>query len=219
MIIRTCVSSSIAYDLGMSTPRTIVDLDREAIHVSIGVVERVVATDLDRPTPCAGWTLAALLAHMTAQHRGFAAAARGNVDDLSAWSVETVHQDPVTAYVDAAHDVLAAFAGADLDRQTLWLPEIRDGGPFPATMAVAFHLVDYVVHGWDVAVAIGAVATYPDEVLDAARTIAQLVPDDDERDQPGSAFAHTLPLTTDINALDEILLLLGRSPGWAPSER
>ena len=42
------------------------------------------------PTPCEGWTLADLLAHMTVQHRGFAAAARGLGADPDVWRVETV---------------------------------------------------------------------------------------------------------------------------------
>lgn len=195
---------------------SIVALDREAVVVSTDIVNLVTAADLARPTPCGGWTLADLLAHMTAQHRGFAAAARGNVDDRSVWAVDGTNSDLVSAYARAAADVVNAFANLDLDRQTFWLPEVRDGGPFPATMAVAFHLVDYVVHGWDVAVSIGASTTYSDEVLSTAATIAQLVPDDEERDESGAAFAHALPVTAEHTTLDQILLLLGRDPAWAP---
>lgn len=34
---------------------------------------------MSRPTPCAGWSLRDLLARMTVQHRGFAAAAAGPI--------------------------------------------------------------------------------------------------------------------------------------------
>jgi gas vesicle protein len=40
-------------------------------------VTQLTPADLTRPTPCAGWTLHGLLAHMTTQHYGFAAAAAG----------------------------------------------------------------------------------------------------------------------------------------------
>ena len=53
------------------------ELDRRAVRASVDMVAKVTIEDLGRPTPCAGWTLADLLAHMTAQHRGFAAAAEG----------------------------------------------------------------------------------------------------------------------------------------------
>ncbi|MGH7292829.1 MAG: maleylpyruvate isomerase N-terminal domain-containing protein, partial [Myxococcota bacterium] len=49
-------------------------LHRIAVLASIDVVDTVRPEDLHLPTPCAGWNLVDLLAHMTVQHRGFAAA-------------------------------------------------------------------------------------------------------------------------------------------------
>jgi Mycothiol maleylpyruvate isomerase N-terminal domain len=48
------------------------------------VLSRASASDLARPGPCADWTLADLLAHMTAQHNGSAAAAAGDARISSA---------------------------------------------------------------------------------------------------------------------------------------
>ena len=42
---------------------------RTAIESSVEVIRRVRSDMLTLPTPCAGWTLADLLTHMTAQHR------------------------------------------------------------------------------------------------------------------------------------------------------
>ncbi len=50
------------------------ELDARAVRASVDVVSRVRAGDLARATPCSEWTLAELLAHMTVQHYGFAAA-------------------------------------------------------------------------------------------------------------------------------------------------
>ena len=58
------------------TATDIRELDRRAVLASVEVVSRVTAADLGRATPCAGWTLGDLLAHMTVQHHGFAAALR-----------------------------------------------------------------------------------------------------------------------------------------------
>jgi uncharacterized protein (TIGR03086 family) len=195
---------------------TIIDLDRDAVTVSMGIVERAGRSDLTRPTPCTGWTLADLLDHMTTQHRGFAASARGNVDDVSVWSVVS-SPDPVAAHLDSAADVMEAFAAVDPDAGMFWLPEVLDGGPFPASMAVAFHLVDYVVHGWDVAVSLGGVADYPGDVLATALEVAQLVPDGAERDEPSAAFAHALPGPDAASTLEQILRQLGRDPAWTPA--
>ena len=64
-------------------------LHRTAVLASVDAVNAVIGDDLTRPTPCAGWDLATLLAHMTVQHRGFAAAARGGTD-LDVWDPATV---------------------------------------------------------------------------------------------------------------------------------
>ncbi len=128
--------------------------DRAAVLRSAEIVDLVDASHLGLPTPCAAWTLGDLLAHMIAQHHGFAAAATGSGADLAAWQIEPVGLDPAGAYRASIDLVLTSFARADLARG-FDLPEIRDGGPFPAATAVSFHLVDYVVHSWDVAASIG----------------------------------------------------------------
>ena len=89
-------------------PTDLLTSHRVAILASFDVVNAITSSDLNRPTPCAGWDLADLLAHMTVQHRGFAAAARGGGQDLATWDPAAVRdtQDPVGTYAAAAHDVL-----------------------------------------------------------------------------------------------------------------
>ena len=187
----------------------IVRADAEATRGSVQVVLEVIPSHLPRPTPCAEWDLRALLAHMTAQHRGFAAAARGHGADESAWQpVET--DDPVRAYAEAAEDVLLAFAEPGVLERDFVVPEF--GRAFPGRLAVGFHLVDYVVHGWDVARTIGAEYKPGRDALDAALPIARAVPDGPDRLKPGAAFAPRVPVPPATDPLDEILRLLGRDP-------
>lgn len=193
----------------------IVALDAEAVQASVRVVSMAGATDLTRATPCGDWTLAGLLAHMTAQHEGFAAAAAGEGADLSRWQPGAPPADPVGEYRAAAGRVLAAF-GADgvLDREFA-LPEIHPDLRFPATLAIGFHLVDYVVHGWDVARSLGLghdLGLEP-ELLAAALAIARTVPDEG-RTRAGAAFAPRVPAGKDGSVLDEIVAMLGRRPQW-----
>src|ERR1700710_1919461 len=98
----------------MHTIGDIRPLHRIAVLASVDVVSLVTPEDLVRPTPCAGWTLLDLLAHMTVQHRGFAAAAGGFGEDPKLWQPETVlplvAAEPAGTYSVAAHDVLDAFA-------------------------------------------------------------------------------------------------------------
>jgi uncharacterized protein (TIGR03086 family) len=191
----------------------VVELDRRAVRASVAVVTKATIDDLDRPTPCAEWTLADLLAHMTAQHIGFAAAAAGAGLDLAAWQ-PAVGDDPLAAYPAAAQRVLDAFAEAGVPDREFSLPELSSTTTFPGARAIGFHLVDYVAHGWDVARTIGVRLELDDETLDAALTVAQAVPTGPARLRPGAAFAPVVGSAGDGSVLDRIVALLGRSPTW-----
>jgi uncharacterized protein (TIGR03086 family) len=199
----------------VSTPTHDADVHRRTVLSSVEVVDRVRPDDLDRPTPCAAWSVRELLAHMTAQHRGFAAAAGGAGPDLAVWQPMDA-PDPVEAYRAAAEAVLAAFAAPDALDRDWWLPELTQRTPFPAVRARGFHLVDYVVHAWDVARAIDVPYAPDDDVADAALEVARAVPDGDNRRGPRSNFAPALIPAGGASALDTALRLLGRDPGWTP---
>jgi uncharacterized protein (TIGR03086 family) len=194
---------------------------RIAVLHSIALVDSVRVADLDAPTPCAGWNLADLLAHMTAQHRGFAMAARGFGDDADLWRADAVMgailTDPGGTYADAARDVLAAFADDMALQASLALPEFGPNATFPGAIAIGFHFIDYVVHGWDVAESLGVAYTLPDDVVDAALPLALAVPDGDFREMADAPFARAIdvPAATSTAKLDRILRHLGRSPDWA----
>ncbi|WP_433250156.1 TIGR03086 family metal-binding protein [Streptosporangium sp. CA-135522] len=192
------------------------DLDRRAVRASVEVVARATADDLRRPTPCADWTLADLLAHMTVQHRGFAAAARGAGDDLAVWRVQPLGDDAVSVYAEAAEHVLAAFAEDGVLERAFTLPELAQSGSdrspaFPAAQAIAFHFIDYLVHAWDVAQALGVEFTADPELVEVAWPIAQMVPDGEQRRLPGAAFQPSLAAPEGGTRFDQVLALLGRS--------
>ncbi|MET7461995.1 TIGR03086 family metal-binding protein [Nonomuraea sp. NPDC005501] len=191
-------------------------LNRRAVEISVEVVSRVTVADLDRPTPCAEWTLGDLLAHMTAQHRGFAAAARGHGADLAVWEVRPLPAggDPAAEYAEAARDVLAAFAEEGVLEREFALPEFGPGAAFPGASAIGFHLIDYVVHGWDVARSLGRPYELEAELAEPALRVARAVPDGADRLAPGAAFRPGLPVKDDAEPLDRILAILGRSPSW-----
>ena len=195
------------------TLQDIVRLDAQAVQASVEVTALAGLADLGRPTPCGDWTLAELLAHMTAQHNGFAAAAAGHGADLVRWQTGAPAADPVPEYAAAAARVLAAFgAPRVLDREFV-LPEISPRLRFPAGQAIGFHFVDYVVHGWDVARALGVAYELEPGLLAPALDIARSVPGGESRRRPGAAFAPRVAVTGG-GLLDQIVALLGRRPGW-----
>jgi uncharacterized protein (TIGR03086 family) len=186
-----------------------------AVQRSVQIVNQARPEDLGKPTPCAGWTLADLLTHMTVQHYGFAAAAEGDGADLGHWQAGQLDQAGlVTEYARAADRVTGAFAAAGVLDREFCLPEISTRVPIPARQAIGFHLVDYVVHGWDVARSLGLRYDIDADVLGAALAVAQAVPNDHERrGRPGAPFAPRLGSASD-EPLDRVLTLLGREPDW-----
>ncbi|MFC5908773.1 TIGR03086 family metal-binding protein [Streptacidiphilus monticola] len=192
-------------------------LDAEAVRDSAGFAAQAGPGDLSRPTPCDGWDLRRLLAHMTAQHRGFAAAARGRGGEAGVWAEWPTASDPVADHLTAAEDVTAAFAELSGPQQALALPQLAQDGQFPAALAVGFHLVDYLVHGWDVARSLGRDYDPGDELLEAGLAVALAVPRGQARLAAGSAFKPELDPAPGAGPLDRTLALLGRRPDWTPA--
>jgi uncharacterized protein (TIGR03086 family) len=192
------------------------ELDRRAMAVTAGIIPAVTADQWNDPTPCAGWRVADLLAHILGQYHGFALAASGESVPIEAFAPRPVTPAGLAGdYASAAERVTAAFAGDEVPTRRFFLPEIREGGSFPATAAIGFHLVDEVVHAWDLACAIGVPVDFDAEVLQAALAVARQVPDDPASRGEGAAFAPGVDPGPDRPLLDRVVALLGRDPGWA----
>jgi uncharacterized protein (TIGR03086 family) len=200
------------------TTADIRDLDARAVRASVDAVEGITALDLSRPTPCSEWTLGDLLAHMTVQHRGFTAASAGRGADPAVWKAGAPSPDPVADYAMAAELVIAAFAQPGVLERGFAIPEIMPGMEFPAPQAISFHFIDYVVHGWDVARALGQPYELDADLVQAAVPVAETVPEGERRLRPGAAFRPGLAAPDDASPMDRILAMLGRDPAWTPPQ-
>ena len=163
------------------------ELHRRAVDGIRPVLARITPADLDRPTPCAGWALRALLEHMAGQDHGFAATVRatrtGEEVDVAAFAPRPVGADPAPALTAGLDDLVAAFAQVGDEDGPVLLPEFGTRAPVP--VVVHMHLIDTLVHGWDVAVATGqdTSAIAPELVAAAHR---QLVPTAEMRRRYGA---------------------------------
>jgi uncharacterized protein (TIGR03086 family) len=192
-----------------------VDAHRRALGTSAAIVGSVQLTDLDRPTPCAGWDLRQLLAHMIGQNYGFAEAAEGNGGDLAVFADRAVGADPVGEYAASAARAIQAFGAAGVLERDVEVAVVRGGVTLPGSAVIGFHLVDYVVHGWDVAKTVGVPAAYDDDVLRIALEVAEAVPERARSEEEATPFRPTVP-TESRQLLDRIVANLGRSPDWTP---
>jgi len=200
----------------MSDNRPLTDirpLDRRALLVTEEIVDRIRPDQLDLPTPCGEWRLRQLLGHLIGQNHGFADAADGKHTDLTDWADRDFGDDPAGVFRASAARVAESFAQEGVLDREFWLPEVRGGMSFAAPTAIGFHFVDYVVHGWDVAVSIGVPAPFAPELLLAALPYARQVPEGASRRVAGAPFGPGLP-TDSADPLDQLLATLGRSPSW-----
>ncbi|HVV10269.1 TIGR03086 family metal-binding protein [Amycolatopsis sp.] len=190
----------------MEDPR---ELDRRALIVLDKLVSTVTPADLERRTPCEGWTLADLLRHQVSENRGFGAALLdGSAPD---WDSGELGADPYGSYADSVDLVLATLDDdAVLDRQVT----VREFGTFPGIVAVSMHLVDTVAHGWDIAGALGLPYAQDADIVHTALKIAEQIPADPEFRSERGSFKPVVP-TESASELHRFLGLLGRSPDWA----
>jgi uncharacterized protein (TIGR03086 family) len=184
----------------------VIELHRRSLEAVTAIVAAVSDSQLGRPTPCAQWNLGQLLAHMAVQNRGFAAAARGEQTELSYWEPGPYVPG---SFADSADEVRQAFASSTTS--LFWLPELPRT-PYPAQTAIGFHLIDNIVHGWDVAKSLGYTPTFDADLLEAALPLTLAVAGGSARERPGASFGKELP--GGDSALEQIVAWLGRDPHW-----
>jgi uncharacterized protein (TIGR03086 family) len=187
------------------------DLDRRAGAALGEVVMQVRPEQLWFPTPCPDWTVRGLLRHIVSENEGFAAAALNGSAPVQTWNGGRLGDNPNGAYRRSNVGVADAFAdGGALDR----LMEVREYGSFPRKTALTFHLLDCVIHAWDLARAIDVPYDPPPDLVEQAFDLARRIPDTDTARGPGAAFERSVKVPGDAAEFDQLLGLLGRNPEW-----
>jgi uncharacterized protein (TIGR03086 family) len=181
-------------------------LHAEAMGLLDAVVRQVTDDDLERPTPCAGWTVADLLAHEVGQHLGFAAAVRDGDAPESAYAPVPFTAETWRGSVEA---LLSTFAAADPD-----VPVIEreiTAAPLPLRVLVDAQLLDLLAHTWDLAQGLGHDVTPPGHLAADFLRMALAIPDR----AYGEGHAFSERLTPEGSDWEQGLRLLGRDPRWS----
>lgn len=160
----------------------------DALDLADTLVAGVTDADLARPTPCAGWDLAALLAHVVGQYHGFARALV--TGDAPAAALAPV-AFTAASWSRAVAELRTAVGDLDLDG-TARVEELAPS-PLPVRSVLRAQLLDTVVHTWDVASALGLPFEPPRELVDEVAAIAETIPPSSSG--PGRAFAAALSPT------------------------
>jgi uncharacterized protein (TIGR03086 family) len=156
---------------------------------------------LGRPTPCSEWTVGDLFAHVVGTLDRFASGAGAAEQGAAAGT-------PVERFDAAVRRNLAAWRTVSDPEATVALPF----GAFPAHLAAAMNQLDALVHGWDLAAALGVPLELPDEVAEVALRTAEIRC----RQEPRSpAWGPELP-ARDESARERLLALTGRDTAAWP---
>ena len=183
-------------------------LHAEAMGLLDAVVQHVTDEDLDRPTPCAGWTVADLLAHEVGQHLGFAAAVATRRPGVGVRAGALQPGDVARLGRGGPERVRRRHPDAPVTEREL--AEV----PLPLRAVVDAQLLDVLAHTWDLAKGLGPGDhfTPPDHFAAQFLRMAQDIKD--RAYGEGRAFRERLkPEGSDW---EQGLRLLGRDPGWAP---
>lgn len=171
-------------------------------------VRRVTPAQLAAPTPCPDWDVRALLAHVIGGDLGYVALLHGADSEqfLAGRRAFVLDEAAVAEQAQASGQALiAAFAEPGALERTVAHPI----GEIPATRLLGMRLTEWLVHGWDLARALGTDESMHAEL--AAALYAQLSPRRAELAastyfSPGAGVPADAP--TQVRLLD----LLGRRP-------
>jgi uncharacterized protein (TIGR03086 family) len=182
------------------------EFDRLVLESIDDILRAIKPGDLVRPTPCAGWTLDDLLRHMIGQHRGFAAAARGEAPDRAVWEQVVLDPDPYETYRAAVEEVSTAFLNP-VSILFLW-----GYGEFTPEVALRMHSVDYLAHGWDVAKTIGEPSDLDAALCATGIEVARRWPE--TIFGSGDPFGAHVQVSEDAPVDQRLMAYLGRDPAW-----
>lgn len=164
-----------------------------------GVVAGITPDQLDRPTPCADFTVRGVLEHIIGGATIFAAAFRGEVapkPDLS---------EPLQGFGAALTDLAAAISAPGALDRTVAAPF----GEVPGETFARFVVLDGLVHGWDMAIATGQPYNPPAELVAAADAFARQALDP-LRD--GTTFADAVDPADGATPIERLVAYTGRRP-------
>jgi uncharacterized protein (TIGR03086 family) len=189
-----------------------VDLGPAASRLA-ALIARIDDADLGRPTPCPAYTLGDLAEHVggLALAFGSAAAKDGKYgDQQGAGDASRLSGD----WRSRIGDDLAALAEA-WRAPGAWEGMTRIAGmDSPADMVGITCADELVVHGWDVARALGEPYESEWELVDAARRFLEVFASPDAEAGPTVTFGPSRPAPDGAGDLDRVIALAGRDPGW-----
>jgi uncharacterized protein (TIGR03086 family) len=164
---------------------------------------------LDAATPCPGWTVGALLDHLTGACGAFTQAAQkkpgadGPPPQPSAANLSPYWRSRLPVLLEELADAWRA--------PVAWEGTARAGGvTLPATAMGTFAINELVMHGWDLARATGQEYAADPRILEQLIDFLSQGP----REGTPGLFGPMVPVEDEAELLDRAVALAGRDPRW-----
>ncbi|MGY1730259.1 TIGR03086 family metal-binding protein [Geodermatophilus sp. SYSU D01045] len=180
-----------------------------AAAATAGVVAGIRDDQLTAPTPCEGTTVAGLLGHLAGLAYAFRMAAEKTPVDGTASTDPTHLPADWRTFIPAQLDALAVAWRDPAAHEGM---TAAGGVEMPGEVTAVVALDEVVVHGWDLAAATGQPYAVADGDADTCRAFAESFGDD----RPPGLYGPVVPVPADAPALDRLLGVTGRDPGWKP---
>ncbi|MDO9454847.1 TIGR03086 family metal-binding protein [Nocardioides sp.] len=174
-------------------------------------VERITAADLDRPTPCDGWAVRELLAHLVAvEVRIPHILGGGHPTDLPS-AVSGVADDAwLEAWTSARDALVTALADDDVLGRMVQHP----AGDMPAPQALGIYVSEVCVHAWDLATALGDTSGLDDAPATACLEPMRRSLTREMRSESWVPFGPVVEVADDASPYERLVGWCGRDPRW-----
>lgn len=179
-----------------------VTLLERAVDYTVDCLHLTARASPSAATPCVGWSLRDLLAHL---HDSLAALHEA-ADSAAVRLTPNSHDpaDPVSTLRDRARLLPGAWVGKT------GRTEVDIGGlPLAAEAVTSAGALEVAVHGWDVALACGQRKPIPSPLAEELLALGPLLVTEADR---GIRFAPPVPVSPFAGACERLLGFLGRSP-------
>jgi uncharacterized protein (TIGR03086 family) len=157
------------------------------------------------PTPCPEYTVEALVDHMVGWVRAFEDMAQGRPIEGDPAGYRS-GPDPAGEFRTAAAGVVSGWEKHGTDRQVRFI-----GSELPGVMAFNMTLMEYLAHGWDLAVATGLPVPYTEREAAEALVRAEATVPPQYRGE-GMPFGEIVPVDPHAPAVERFVGVRRRKP-------
>jgi uncharacterized protein (TIGR03086 family) len=179
-----------------------IDLLESVLDRAEATIARVRQDQEHLPTPCPEFDVARLVDHLVGWAISFAARLTGGSAEGDP-NEYRVGGNPAVEFHQAAQGIIGAY---------------RDGGERSRQLPTGFIIMEFMVHGWDLANATGQSVTFSPEAAEQALDTGRQMLKPEYRG-PGKAFEYEVDVSETAGSVDRLVAFLGRSPDWQATPR